>query len=309
MHTLETETLRRPMPEHPEWLRANAQGASKVDREKAVISDVILAEEGPFKSEGRGEFDRQAIRSIVKLANARSGGLKSRLGHPTLSDDGLGKFLGRIKNARSSTVLRERGKDSDGKPLLKEVLVARGDLHLDKTALEEPIGGGKPLGVYVMDLAESDPEAFGTSLVLKTEQEFRLDKQGRPLKDEAGMDLPPLWRPTELHASDVVDTGDATNSFLAADLANLPDAIVRQGCQLLDAQFAGQSREVVEARLTAFVARYISYRFGSGGDEAEGFATELEPESISVVQDETADEIEATHDEGLILQINVALEE
>lgn len=283
------------MPVKPEWLRASTAGKTVgVDREKNVINGVILAEEGPFKSEGRGEFDRKAIRAIVKLAGERKGGLKSRWTHPGLSSDGLGKHLGRVKNVRSDTVLREVGKDDSGAPLMKEVLVARGDLHFDQTALEEPVGGGKPLGIYVMDLAESDPDAFGTSLVLKAEQAYRLDSQKRPLKDEkTGKELPPLWMPTELHASDVVDTGDATNSFLSADiLAGLPDAIVRQGCELLDTQFAGQPREVVSARLAAFVERYLSYRYGEPELAAEP-TTEQPSEPDNSLEDYLlADELE-----------------
>lgn len=276
------------MPIKPEWLRANVLGKTiGVDREAGVINGVILAEEGPFKSAGRGEFDRKAIRSIVKMGNDREGGLKSRFSHPTLSDDGLGKHLGRIQNLRSDTLLRDAGKDADGKSLMKEVLVARGDLHFDQTALEEPPGGGKPLGIYVMDLAESDPDAFGTSLVLQVNQEYRLDKQGKPLKDDNGDDMPPLWIPTKLHASDVVAEGDATNSFLSADiLASLPDAIVRQGCELLDAQFAGQSREAVESRLSAFVGRYLSHRFG----EPEELADPPAEPSSEAVDDTAADE-------------------
>ena len=261
--------MKLDMPVKPEWLRTETRAKSgSVDREKGIIYGVILAEEGPFKSEGRGEFDRSGIRSVVRLAKSKASGLKSRFAHPSLSSDGIGKFLGRFHDVRSDTILREAGQDADGRPLTKEVLAARGDLYLDKTALEEPVGGGKPLGVYVMDLAESDPDAFGTSLVLKVNQETRLDAKGRPLKDDAGNDLPPLWIPTELHASDIVDTGDATNSFLSADiLSGLPDAVVRQGCELLDRQFSGQSREAVKARLSAFVERYLSLRFG--GDDEE----------------------------------------
>lgn len=259
----------------PDWLRANvvSKGVG-VDRDKAVIRGVILAEEGPFKSAGRGEFDRKAIRSIVKMANERPGGLKSRFTHPDLSNDGLGKFLGRYKDVRSDTVLRPGGKNERGEDTQVERLVARGDLHFDATALDTPPDGGKPLGLYVMDLADSDPDAFGTSLVLQVNEEWRLDKQGKPLKDEKGDDLPPLWIPTKLHANDVVDEGDATHAFLSADmLAGLPDAIVRQGCELLDAQFGGQSREVVESRLTAFVDRYLNHRFGEP-EEAEPPAVE-----------------------------------
>jgi hypothetical protein len=190
-------------------------------------------------------------------------------------------------------VLREVGKDKDGKPLLKEKLVARGDLHFDKTALEEPPGGGKPLGVYLMDLAESDPDAVGLSLVLKADQQLRLDERKRPLTDDKGNQLPPLWTPTELHACDAVDDGDATHSFLSADLlANLPDALVRQGCELLDAQFSGKDRAFVSAHLSAFTERYLNHKFG----EPE------ETEAAPIEDSQPADEATA-----LLLQI--ALEE
>lgn len=285
------------MPAKPEWLRAafNAK-TGQIDREAGVIHGVILAEEGPFKSEGRGEFDRAAIRAVVKLANEKTGGLKSRWTHPGLSSDGLGKFLGRYHNIRSDTVLRDAGQDESGRALTTEMLVARGDLHFDQTALEEPVGGGKPLGLYVMDLAESDPDAFGTSLVLQVNEEFRIDKQGKREKDAAGNDLPPLWRPTKLHANDIVDEGDATHSFLSADmLAGLPDAIVRQGCELLDAQFANQDRETIKARLSAFVDRYLTHRFG---DEEQVDATAL-----------PAAPAESTADDGLALELYLITED
>lgn len=267
------------MTEKPEWLRADVRAKTgTVDRDKGIIHGVILAEEGEFKDK-RGEFDRAGIRKAVSLAKEKTSGLKARFTHPSLSSDGLGKFLGRYHDMRSDTVLREVGRDDGGKPLVQEKLVARGDLHLDQTALQDPPGGGKPLGIYVMDLAESDGEALGASLVLKVDRITRLDKNKRPLKDETtGEDLPPLWMPTQLHAADVVDDGDATHSFLSADiLAGLPDAIVRQGCELLDAQFASQSREVVAARLSAFMDRYLAYRFGSEDEQiATAVATSLQ---------------------------------
>lgn len=302
MNTLEQETV-RTMPEKPEWLRANMKGAAAVDREKHIISGVILAEEGPFKSEGRGEFDRQAIRAIVKMANDKSGGLKSRFAHPGLSSDGIGSFLGRYHGAWSEKVLRESGKDESGRPMLKEMLVAKGDLHLDPTSFETPQGN---LGKYVEDLAESDPDAFGTSLVLQVNQEYRLDKQGKPLKDDEGNDLPPLWIPTRLHASDIVDEGDATNSFLSADiLASLPDAIVRQGCQLLDAQFAGQQESVIRARLSAFIDRYLSYRFG---DDDEGIGATSTPPPAAPAVTAVSSEQERS-DDALLLDLWIETEE
>lgn len=282
---------------NPEWLRANMKGAAAVDREKHIISGVILAEEGPFKSQGRGEFDRAAIRSIVKMANERPAGLKSRFAHPGLSSDGIGTMLGRMKGAYTEKIMRETGTDESGRPMFKEVLAAKADLHLSPTSFETPNGN---LGKYVEDLAAEDPDAFGTSLVLQVNQEYRLDKQGKPLKDDNGDDLPPLWIPTKLHASDVVDDGDATRSFLSADiLASLPDGIVRQGCQLLDAQFAGQAKDVIRARLSAFIDRYLSYRFGDDDDMGCTMTPPPAEPEVTAISSEPAP---AQNDDGLSLE-------
>jgi hypothetical protein len=285
----------------PTWQRLAFKGSIGVDRAAAVIRGVILAEEGTFKDR-RGEFDRMGIRRAVKLANDKPGGLKSRFTHPMLSSDGLGKYLGRVREVQADSVLREVGKDADGKPLMKERLIARGNLHLDPTALEEPPGGGKPLGTYLMDLAESDPEALGLSLVLQYEERLQTDSKNRPLKDEAGNDLPPLWMPTALHAVDAVDDGDATHSFLSSDLlASLPDALVRQGCELLDAQFAGKTREFVEARLSAFVQRYLSHRFGDPDEEIEG------EDDTDVVENKAASKTDdKSNDDALLLDLALA---
>ena len=306
--TVNPTPAKRQMPVHPERLRANVKFVhDSIDREKGVLRGAILAEEGVFKTE-RGEFDRRAIRSIVKMGNEKTGGLLSRFTHPNDSNDSLGKHLGRIRNLRSDTVMREVGKDDDGRPLMKEILVARGDIHFDPTALDTPPSGGKPLGVYVMDLANSDEGALGMSLVIKPKKEFRIDKAGRPLRDDKGAELPPLWFPEALHACDCVGSGDATNSMLSGDLIDgLPNAVVIRGTELLDAQFADQPREVIAARLTAFVDRYLAYRFGDG--EAEGFGAEqaAEPE-LSVAQAEAPDEIEGTVDEALALDLWLATE-
>lgn len=240
--------LRKPaLPARPTWhsLKTPA-GRPEVDREKGIIRNVILAEEGRFKSR-RGEFDKAAIREVVRLAKAAPGGLKSRLGHPTLSDDGVAKFAGRIRNVRNASVEREG----------RMVSAARGDIHFDRSAHKTP---GGDLANYLMDRAESDPDSLNMSLVLQADEELRLDAKGRPLSGEDGEPLPPLWRPKALHAVDVVDTGDATNAFLSA--AALPDSVVRQGTALLDSQFAGATPDVIWARATAWLNRYLSWKFG-----------------------------------------------
>ena len=247
------------LKEHPEWLKATVSGGLVgVDRNAETINGIIIAQEGNFKSAGRGSFDRKGLRQIVKLMKAAPNGLKSRFAHPTLSDDGLGKLLGRMKNPRLDTITE---RESFGELKTDEVTVVRADLHLSKTAHETPSGD---LAGYVMNLAEDDPDAFSTSLVITPDEQQQLDKNGRPLYDDDGNELPPVWWPLKLHASDVVDTGDAVDGALSAD--GLPDEVVRRGTELLNKQFAGQSREVVETRCLAWLGRYLDLRFGSSDE-------------------------------------------
>ncbi len=209
-----------------EWLRADTEGRPVgVDRETNVIHGYVVAQQGSFKTEGRGEFDHKSLSQIVKLMRAEPEGLKVRLGHPTLSDDGLAKYIGRAKKPRLETMM-----SADATGEVREFELVRADLHISDLAMNEPIGGGMPLGEYIMRRAEEDPASFSSSLVLDTDQEMRLDPKGRPKLDEQGNELPPLWRPKALHASDVVDTGDAVDAFLSPEIADrLPDAVVRRG--------------------------------------------------------------------------------
>jgi hypothetical protein len=245
----------------PHWLRVNFQSslaADSVDRTANVLRGYVVAQEGPFKSAGRGEFNKEGLQKLVALGNAKPKGLKSRFTHPDMSSDGLGKFLGRAKNHRMATAIDARTG--------KRVNAVRADLHFDKTAMEAPPqGGGKPLGTYIMDLAESDPDAFSTSIVVVPEETHRLNKDGTPQTDEEGNQLPPLWMPVELHASDFVDTGDAVDSALGAgvDVDGLPLAALWRGEELLDSVFAGQPRDVIEARLSGYVQRYLDRKFGA----------------------------------------------
>lgn len=235
------------------WLRANVIAPQLgIDRQAGVIRGMVLAQEGPFKTTGRGEFNAHGIAKVAQLAGLKQGGLKSRFTHPTLSDDGLGKFLGRVRDVRVDKV---RVNDR------KTIAAARGDLYFDKSAYKTPHGD---LANYVMDLAESDKGAISSSLVLQIDEEYRLDTNGNPEADTSGEPLPPLWHPKELHASDIVDTGDAVDDLLSSSLSidGLPDAIVRRGSEMLDQFFAEAPREVIEARATAWLQRYLDLRFG-----------------------------------------------
>lgn len=135
------------------------------------------------------EMDDISLDQVVELGNKSKLGIKSRFGHPNISAESLGTFMGRAKNFR---------KDKD---------IVRADLYFDETAYKTPNGD---LASYVMDLAENDPAAFGTSMVFDADFAYRLEEDGTRQKDKDGKDLPALVRFKKLFASDVVDDPAAT---------------------------------------------------------------------------------------------------
>ena len=239
------------------WLKTSVKSNDVgVDRENRMILGMVLAQEGVFREEDpRGRFDAKSLKKIVSLARKKPAGLKSRFTHPSLSGDGLGSFLGRIKNVRLDSVTVERDGD------IQSLLANRGDLHLADVAFDSPQGN---LGQYVLDLAEEDSDALSSSLVLQPKEELELDSDGNPARDlDTGDVLPPLWRPLELHAADLVDEGATVDGLLSAvGAGELRDDVVRKGFELLMGFLPGQTRDVVEARLQAWMNRALGMRFG-----------------------------------------------
>lgn len=234
-----------------EWLRASVTGRPvEVDRKNAILRGFVVAQAGPFKSR-RGEFDRQSLQEIADAGNGAGQGLKSRFSHPTECNDGLGKYLGRARNFGVGTVKLDSGQIVDA---------VRADLHFDATALQSGPQGGKPLGEYVMDLAESDAGAVSSSLVIRPKKEYRLDSSGLPLKDEKGEPLPPLWRVEKLIATDIVDIGDAVDGLLSAEL---PNSYLWAGADMIDRLFPDATFEELQSRLQSWLDKYLSERFGT----------------------------------------------
>lgn len=242
----------RAMKPHPHWLRASvASRPVGVDRQAKMIRGMVIAQLGEFK-DGRGQFDAAGLQRIVELTNAKSKGLRSNFTHATLSSDGLGKYLGRVRGAYMGTAVDSRTG--------KTVQAARGDLHFDETAFNTPNGD---LATYIMDLTENDPEAISSSLVIEPNERFLTDAKGRTLTNDDGEPLPPVWEPVALHGSDIVGEGAAVDGLLSAgiDVDGLPDAVVRKGAEMLDQFFPGQPRDVIWARCTAWLARYLDAKF------------------------------------------------
>lgn len=238
------------------YLRTSYAGRpATVDREHKVIRGYVVAQEGPFK-DLRGEFNREGLETIVNAMKVNREGTKSRFTHPGLSSDGLGKFLGRAKDPRIDQVTVNR----DGKSVT--LAAVRADLHLAESAFKTPNGD---LGSYVLDLAEEDSDAFSSSVVIEPKQIKRLGSDGRPLTGEDGQPLPPLWMAERIHASDIVDTGDAVDGFLSThplSIDGLPDEDVRRGWAFLDQLMAGKSRDEAAAFFADQCTKYLGYRYG-----------------------------------------------
>ncbi|MEO1528077.1 MAG: hypothetical protein AAFX06_21815 [Planctomycetota bacterium] len=236
----------------PDMLRigfAERAPANKSDRENNVLPGYVVAELGDF-GDGRGHFSEDSLKKIVELGNASERGLKSRLAHPNMSEDGVDKHLGRAKNFRLS--------DNNTK--------VRADLHFAPSALDTPVGGGKPLGIYVMDRADEDSGAISSSLVLRTNKLERGE-------DADGERMPPLWIPEELMATDIVGEGAAVHGdllslegldeLLEGSSRKLPNRVALAASEYLNQLFPDADREVVESRFNRFRDRYLSRRFGA----------------------------------------------
>lgn len=163
----------------------------QVDREQRVIYGVSAAQ--AVEALGHGVMlDEKSLDQLVSIGNATQRGIKSRFTHPGMSADGLGKYLGRLRDFR-----REGDK-------------AVADLHLSTLASKSPSGD---LGAYVMDMATNEPDMFGMSVVIDMKRVWRLaDGSERPYYDDGSEEAPkealdklPVARITQFIACDAVD--------------------------------------------------------------------------------------------------------
>lgn len=228
----------------------------RVIRDREVIAGFAVVTKGITHDE-RGEFDDIALDTIVELGNQSNIGVKSRFGHPNMSSTALGTFLGRVKNFR---------RDGD---------IVRADLHIDPTAHDTPDGD---LASYVMNLAQSDPDAFGSSMVIHWEEEFREEK------DKDGKDLPPFIRVKKLMSVDVVDDPAANNGLFGMPFFSESVRPSVEMTAFLD-RFLEQP-DAVE-KMIAFLERY---RFNKTGkpkkEEVSKMLEELTIEKLKAERDD-----------------------
>ena len=225
----------------------------RVDREKGLIFGFVVVQEG-ITHDRRGEFDSKELDNIINLGNDVKMGLKSRFGHPNMSSTALGTFLGRASNFR-------RDKD-----------LVRADLKLDESAFQTPDGD---LASYIMSLAESDPEAFGASMVIRWEAEFKQkivrDDDGKDTGDkEDDFSEPPFIRVKKLFAVDAVDDPAATNAFFGESFFTESVKPSAEITKFLDSFF--QDPLALE-KAESFMKRYLS---NANNEKFLGLKTNIE---------------------------------
>jgi hypothetical protein len=201
-------------------------------------------------------IDDTMLQQTADAINATGeAGIKSRFTHPGLSGDGLGSFLGRVKNAVV---------DGD---------IVRADLHFSASAHDTPDGD---LAAYVMSLASEDPDAFGTSIVFRhdnsaeakfaiengaTANEYGVDMQSFKSPDPLNADNLPHARLKSLRAADVVDEPAANPGGMfhrGQEIAEDADALLSFALGLTKDKPVLAELSIDPDRVSGHVARFLS---------------------------------------------------
>lgn len=149
------------------YLAAGAIVRDGGDKGSGLLPGIAVISKGEALGHGFW-IDDVFLDQVASALAAEETGVKSRFTHPSLSGDGLGKYLGRTKGGT---------RDGD---------LVRGDLHISKLSMKAPDGN---LGGYVMDFAEEDPEAFGCSIVF--DHDFEAEESF--LEENGGTYDPESW--------------------------------------------------------------------------------------------------------------------
>jgi hypothetical protein len=150
------------------WLSTGflkAAPAGRIDDEQGIIEGVKVCTEGEASGHGV-HLDSEFIQTVVKFGNEKKQGLKARFGHPNMCSTALGTFIGRHKNFREQTTVRDDG---------SKALTAVADLFLSNEAKGAP---GGDLHTYILGLAKNEPDMFGESIVFTPGREYRKTSDG-----------------------------------------------------------------------------------------------------------------------------------
>jgi len=178
----------------------------KVDRNKGVIYGISLCTAG--EAQGHGVYiDESFIQDVARLGQEKKLGLKARFGHPNMCGTALGTFIGRYKNIKTNEAQTQ----------------AFGDLYLSNDAKVTPNGD---LYEYVLQMAENNPDMFGSSIAFSVGGCYRKDQEtGEKIKvtDEEARsgEFEKLYvEINKLFACDLVDEPAANDGLFSAFSTN-----------------------------------------------------------------------------------------
>lgn len=248
--TPDLKSLLRP-PEYRRAAPSKAKSKVRVDRTggkygAGVIYGASLITTG--EALGWGEWCDGTFVEQVASYKTRTGAVKVRFTHPSMSSDGLGRKLGVVLDRRI-----------DGEQSL-------GDVHFTKAAHKTPEGD---LANYVMDLADESPEEFGMSIVYKSdvgaESKFRAENENEDGRfespDPRNENNYPHVRLARLYAVDFVDDPAANPGGLyhrGDEIATEADRLCAYALRLSEEKPTVKLLGVDPDRLAAFAQRFLT---------------------------------------------------
>ncbi len=197
-----------------------------VDSEKGIVKNVQLAKFGLNKN--HTYFNSKFLDDLVENGNDQAQGVKCRFGHPNMCATTLGSFLGRFTEFR-----REGDK-------------VFANLSLDQITKKTQVEGkGISMWEYVTEMALSNPDMFGNSIVISSNT-FQ-EQVGKKVYESHILD--------SLIASDLVDDPAATDSLFSGS----------NDLGIISTQFLDENPEIFQtiaknpSILEDFFSRYVQY--------------------------------------------------
>ena len=197
----------------------------RIDKDNAIIYGVTAMQSG-VEAIGHGVMaDSKTLEVMVNLGNAQPNGVRSRFGHPGMSENAAGKKVAMARNFRV-----------DGDKLVH-------DSYMLSSARKSPVFSQDPIE-FLLDVAENAPQEMGESVVIMADAVWTLDdgreidpnervegvkydEHHRPLNATTPL---PVLRPQTFAYVDFVNEGALTHDGLFS--ASIADTI-----------FAGTSSE------------------------------------------------------------------
>lgn len=255
------------------------------------INGLSIITTGPALGHGF-YIDRETVEAVARFTE----GMPGRWTHGGLSDDGLGRHLGRWTNARAESfqlcracLVEATGATCTACGAATELAWrAVGDFQFTGSGHKiQPDGLNVPAPVYLMDRAEEDPSTLGVSIVARFgfyepparegEQQRRFGRlEGKQDLRRGDFVADPAANPIGLHA------GTGALSALSEEASSQIDRLV-----------ARLGRDGARARALAFVDRV----FARGGQEGR-MARNLASKGIERILDEELDDEDAPSSAG-----------